>query len=140
MPSLNLPGYAFVRMQQTHYPQDPHKIGRRRDRIDPIAWRRVRMSSENPVADRLVSDARKKETQPTSSPLNIAALTSSIVGLAAASWVPIVSMLGLVGVILGIVSSRKPGNNRMAWGAVAVGAVAVAVGIGYYILRSTGVV
>lgn len=96
------------------------------------------MSSENPVADRLLTDARKKEAQPASSPLNIAALTSSIVGLAAAAFVPLAALLGLVGIVLGVLSSRKPGNVKMAWGAVAVGAVAVIAGVVYYILRSSG--
>ena len=93
------------------------------------------MSSENPVADRLVSDARKKEAQPASSPLNIAALTCSLIGLAGAGWIPLIAALALVGIALGVVSSRKPGNIKIAWLAVGVGAVAVVVAIVFTIVQ-----
>jgi hypothetical protein len=97
------------------------------------------MTSENPVADRLVSDARKKEARAASSPLDIAALVISLVGLALAGWIPGASALGLIGIVVGIVSTRKPGNVKMAWGAVTIGVVALLVGV-FYVLRFVGTI
>jgi hypothetical protein len=95
------------------------------------------MTSENPVADRLVSDARKKEARAAASPLDVTALVLSLVGLAAVGWIPLAAVLGLAGIVVGIVASRKPGNVRMAWGAVIIGAVAILAGI-FYVLHNTG--
>jgi hypothetical protein len=93
------------------------------------------MTSDNPVADRLVSDARKKESRASASSLNIAALAISLVSLAAAGWVPLVGVLGLVGAVVGGVSSRKPGSVAMAWGAVAIGILAPIWGVVMYYIH-----
>jgi hypothetical protein len=87
------------------------------------------MTSENPVADRLVSDARKKESRSAATPLDIAAIVISLIGLAASGWIPGAAVLGVVGIVLGVVATRKPGNVKIAWGAVAIGAVAVLWGV-----------
>jgi hypothetical protein len=86
------------------------------------------MTSENPLADRLVSDARKKEAATPASTLNIVALVVSLIALAACGPIPGAGALGIVGAIIGGVSSRKPGNVRMAWGAVAIGIAAIILG------------
>jgi hypothetical protein len=98
------------------------------------------MTSENPVADRLLNDARKKESRVASSPLDIAALVISLVGLAGSGYIPLVGIvLGVVGVIVGVLAVRKPANTKLAWGGVAIGAIAIIVGV-LYTLNNTGVI
>jgi hypothetical protein len=98
------------------------------------------MSSENPVADRLLTDARKRESQAKSSPLDITALVLGLVAIACSGLIPIVGIIaGLAAIVVGILATKKPGNIKMAWGGVAAGAIGVVVGV-LYTLSNIGVI
>ncbi|HZZ47241.1 MAG TPA: hypothetical protein VFE65_10185 [Pseudonocardia sp.] len=98
------------------------------------------MSSENPVADRLLDDARKRETQAKSSPLDITALVLGLVAIASSGLIPILGIVaGLAAIVVGIVATKKPGNTKMAWGGAAAGAIGIIVGV-LYTLSNIGVI
>ncbi|WP_028937285.1 hypothetical protein [Pseudonocardia spinosispora] len=98
------------------------------------------MTSDNPVADRLLSDARKKADQPENGPLGIAALVVSLLGLAGAGLIPVVGwVLGLVAVVLGVVSLKKPDCAKLGKIGLGIGVVAILVAT-FFFLKSQGMV
>lgn len=96
------------------------------------------MTSDNPVADRLLSDARKKADQPENGPLGIAALVVSMLGLAGAGMIPVVGWgLGTVAVVLGVVSLTKPDCAKLGKIGLGIGVVAILVAT-FFFLKSQG--
>jgi hypothetical protein len=92
------------------------------------------MSSENSVADRLLSDARKKTAKQESPMLGKVAL---IVGAIALLVSPI-SILGWIGgaITLGIggAAVRRPASAKSAKIAIMLGAAAILIGVFFYTL------
>jgi hypothetical protein len=93
-------------------------------------WRGSGMSSENPVADRLLNDARKKAARAENPVLTLAALITGIVGVLAAYWVPLVGwILGVVAVGLAVPGVRVPDAGNRPKIAMTIGAASILVGV-----------
>ena len=93
------------------------------------------MSSENDVADRLLSEARKKTAKQDSPKMGKLAL---IVGIIAVIVSP-VSILGwIVGaaaVGMGVVAVRRPVSQKRGKIAIVLGVVAILVGVFFFTLN-----
>jgi len=93
------------------------------------------MSSENDVADRLLSEARKKAAKQDSPKMGKVAL---IVGIIALIISPI-SILGWIGgaaaVGTGVVATRRPVTAKRGKIAIALGAAAILVGVFFFTLN-----
>ncbi|HEV7472058.1 MAG: hypothetical protein JWP64_4065 [Pseudonocardia sp.] len=93
------------------------------------------MSQENTVADRLVTDARKKTARQEGPALGKASLIVGIIALVAspisiAGWV-----LGLVAIGLGVAAVRKPDTAKQAKIAMVLGFAALVVGTFFFTLN-----
>lgn len=93
------------------------------------------MSSENNVADRLLTDARKKTAKQESGGLGKIALIVGVIALLAspisiAGWV-----LGAAAVVLGAISVRRPLAAKSAKIAIGLGVAAILVGVFFFTLN-----
>ena len=94
------------------------------------------MTSDNPVADRLVTDARKKTERLQSPILAKAALIVGIVGLLAAGFMPIAGwVLGAVTIGLGVPGMQREVSAKQAKIAVLIGVAAILVGVFFFTLK-----
>lgn len=92
------------------------------------------MSSENNVADRLLTGARKKTARQESPVLGRVAMAVGIVALLAspisvAGWV-----LGATALGLGLAARQRPVSTRLACIAIVLGGAAILVGVFFYTL------
>jgi hypothetical protein len=96
------------------------------------------MSTENPVADRLVNDARKKTARQGSPLLARIALGISILAMLASPFLlfgyPLVWAVGGIAVITGGVAVQRSVARKTAWAACIIGFVAICVGTFLYTL------
>ncbi len=98
------------------------------------------MSTENPVAQRLVNDARKKTARQGSPLLAWIALGISILAVPATLWpffmfgYPPAWALGLAGVITGAVAVQRSVARKTAWAACIIGFLAICVGTFFFTL------
>lgn len=93
------------------------------------------MSSENPVADRLLSDARKKTARQESDMLAKAALAVGIVGLLVAGFIPLFGwILGAVAGGMSIPGMRRPVSAKIARIALVIGVGAILVATFFFTL------
>lgn len=93
------------------------------------------MSSENTVADRLLTDARRKTAKQDSPALGKAAMIVGVIALlvspvSIAGWV-----LGATAVGLGVAASRRPVSAKRARIAMVLGAAAILVGVFFFTLN-----
>ncbi len=93
------------------------------------------MSSENNVADRLLTDARKKTAKQESVGLGKIALIVGVIALIAspisiAGWV-----LGAAAIVLGVISVRRPTSTKLAKIAIGLGVAAILVGVFFFTLN-----
>lgn len=93
------------------------------------------MSSDNTVADRLLSDARKKTAKQESPMLGKVALIVGAIALlvspiSIAGWIAGVTAVGLGGAAM-----RRPASTKQAKIAIALGVVAILVGVFFYTLN-----
>ena len=92
------------------------------------------MSSENDVADRLLSEARKKAAKQDSPKMGKVAL---IVGIIAVIVSPISILgwiMGAVAVGTGVVAARRPVSSKRGKIAIVLGVVAILVGVFFFTL------
>jgi len=92
------------------------------------------MSSENDVADRLLSEARKKTAKQDSPKMGKVAL---IVGIIAVIVSPISILgwiMGSVAVGTGVVAVRRPVSSKRGKIAIVLGVVAILVGVFFFTL------
>ncbi len=96
------------------------------------------MSNENTVADRLLTDARKKGARQESSTLAKVALATSILAVLsllfliypfAPAW-----PLGAAAVIMGGIATKRTTGKTMAWIACTVGFLAICAATFFYTL------
>ncbi|MCE3553697.1 hypothetical protein LWC33_19840 [Pseudonocardia sp. RS11V-5] len=93
------------------------------------------MSQENPVADRLLAEARKKTARRQSPVLGKVALVIGIVALVA-SPISIVGWVGgLAAIGVGIAAVRNPDTAKLAKIAMALGFAAILVGVFFFTLN-----
>jgi Tfp pilus assembly protein PilN len=90
------------------------------------------MTSDNPVADRLVNDARKKTARQESPTLAKAALIVGVVAVLAspvsiAGWI-----LGAVTLALGVPSMQRSVSIKQAKIAVLLGVAAILIGVFFF--------
>jgi hypothetical protein len=90
------------------------------------------MTSDNPVADRLVSDARKKTARLESPVLAKAALILGVVAVLAspislAGWI-----LGAITVALGVPGMQRSVSAKQAKIAVVLGVAAILIGVFFF--------
>ncbi len=94
------------------------------------------MSTENPVADRLVNDARKKTARQGSPLLARIALGISILALISTPFLlygyPLVWAVGGVAVITGGIAVQRSVAKKTAWAACIIGFVAICAGTFLY--------
>ncbi|HEY4005314.1 MAG TPA: hypothetical protein VGM60_09040 [Pseudonocardia sp.] len=96
------------------------------------------MTSDNPVADRLLSDARKKTARVENGPLGTAALIIGLLALASCGLIPGVGWaLGAVGVAVSIVGMLRPGSAMLSRIGLGTSIVAL-IGATFFFLKSTG--
>ncbi|GAA5157327.1 hypothetical protein GCM10023321_35420 [Pseudonocardia eucalypti] len=96
------------------------------------------MTSDNPVAEQLVADARKNADKPANGPIGIAALVLGLVALAGSGLVPVLGwVLGAVAIVVAVLGLRRPdsANNAKIGLGAAVLALAAAT---FFFLRATG--
>ncbi|WP_028926612.1 hypothetical protein [Pseudonocardia acaciae] len=94
------------------------------------------MTSDNPVADRLVTDARKKTERLQSPALAKAALIVGALGVVAAALMPIAGwVLGAVTIGLGVPGMQREVSAKQAKIAVVLGVAAILVGVFFFTLR-----
>lgn len=97
------------------------------------------MTSDNPVADRLLSDARKKADQPENGPLGVAAIIVSLIALAGAGLIPVVGWsLGLVAIVISVLGLKKPDCAKLGKIGIGIGVLAILVAT-FFFLKSQGV-
>jgi hypothetical protein len=85
------------------------------------------MTSENPVADRLLSDARKKGERAPTNPLGIAALVLGLLALAASGMIPGAGWaLGVIAVGVSIAGMLRPASAMLSRFGLAAGLIALA--------------
>ncbi len=92
------------------------------------------MSSENPVADRLLTDARKKTAKQESGGIGKVALIIGALAVLAspisiAGWV-----LGAAAVGTGVVGVRRPLAAKLSKIAIALGVVAILIAVFFFTL------
>jgi O-antigen ligase len=90
------------------------------------------MTSDNPVADRLLSDARKKTARLENPALAKAALIVGVVAVLAspvsiAGWI-----LGAIAIGLGVPGIQRPVSAKRAKIAVALGVAAILIGVFFF--------
>jgi hypothetical protein len=90
------------------------------------------MTSDNPVADRLLTDARKKTARLDNPALAKGALIVGIVAVLAspisiAGWI-----LGAIAVGLGVPGVQRPASAKQAKFAFALGVVAILIGVFFF--------
>jgi len=93
------------------------------------------MTSDNPVADRLVTDARKKTARLESPALAKAAL---IVGIVAALASPISIagwILGAAAIGLGVPGVKREASAKQAKIAIVLGVAAILIGVFFFTLN-----
>jgi hypothetical protein len=91
------------------------------------------MSSDNPVADRLLNDARKKGAREQSPTLAIIGIVVGAVGVVGAFLSPIVGwVLGAVAIGLGVPGVQRPTSAKQSKIAMLAGAAAVLVGVFFF--------
>jgi Tfp pilus assembly protein PilN len=91
------------------------------------------MTSDNPVADKLVTDARKKTERLQSPTLALAALIVGILGVIAAPFMPIAGwILGAVTIGLGVPGMQREVSAKQAKIAVVIGVAAILVGVFFF--------
>jgi len=93
------------------------------------------MSQENTVADRLVSDARKKTARQEGSSLGKVSLVVGIIALVAspisiAGWIG-----GVIAIGLGIAAVRSPQGAKLGKIAIGLGFAAILVGTFFFTLN-----
>jgi hypothetical protein len=94
------------------------------------------MSSDNPVADRLVTDARKKTERTQSPALAKAALIVGVVAIVAAALVPLAGwILGAVTIGLGVPGMQREVSAKQGKIAVVLGVAAILVGVFFFTLK-----
>jgi hypothetical protein len=88
------------------------------------------MSSDNPVADRLLNDARKKAARAENPVLTRAALITGSLGVLSAYWVPLLGwILGVVAVGLAVPGVRVPDVGNRPKIAMVIGAASILIGV-----------
>jgi hypothetical protein len=92
------------------------------------------MSSENPVADRLLTDARRKTARQSSPMLARAALIVGVIAVLAspisiAGWI-----LGSIALGLGIAAAQRTVGSTQAKIAIVLGLAAIFIGVFFYTL------
>ncbi|MCE0763993.1 hypothetical protein LWC35_13880 [Pseudonocardia kujensis] len=93
------------------------------------------MSQDNPVADRLLAEARKKTARQKSPALGKIALVIGIIALVA-SPVSIVGWVGgLAAIGVGIAAVRNPDTAKLAKIAMGLGFAAILVGVFFFTLN-----
>lgn len=93
------------------------------------------MSTDNPVADRLLEDARKKTAKNESPTLGRAALIVGGIALLV-SWISILGWIaGATAVGLGAAAVRRPVSANQAKIAMALGTAAILIGLFFYTLN-----
>jgi hypothetical protein len=96
------------------------------------------MTSDNPVADRLVSEARKKGAKLENGPLGIAALVASLIALACAGLIPGAGWgVGVVAIGLSVAGILRPNSAKLSRIGLAVAILAIAVAT-FFFLKSIG--
>ena len=94
------------------------------------------MSSDNPVADRLVTDTDKKTERTQSPALAIAALIVGVVAIVAAALVPLAGwVLGAVTIGLGVPGMQRETSAKQSKIAVVLGVAAILVGVFFFTLK-----
>ena len=93
------------------------------------------MTSDNPVADRLVTDARKKTARLASPALAKAALIVGVVAVLAspisiAGWI-----LGAAAVGLGVPGVQREASAKQAKIAIVLGVAAILIGVFFFTLN-----
>jgi uncharacterized membrane protein HdeD (DUF308 family) len=96
------------------------------------------MSTENPVAQRLVNDARKKTARQGSPLLARIALGISVLALISTPFLlygyPLVWAVGGAAVITGGIAVQRSVSKKTAWAACIIGFVAICAGTFIYTL------
>jgi predicted transporter len=92
------------------------------------------MSSENDVADRLLSEARKKTAKQDSPKMGKVALIIGIIAVVASPISILGWILGGAAVGIGVVAVRRPISMKRGKIAIALGAVAILVGVFFFTL------
>jgi hypothetical protein len=93
------------------------------------------MSTENPIADRLLEDARRKTAKSESPALGKAALIVGAFALfvspiSIAGWI-----FGAVTIGLGLAAARRPVSAKKAKIAMLLGGAAILIGVFFYTLN-----
>lgn len=93
------------------------------------------MTSENTVADRLLTDARKKAARQESPALGkvallVGALALLVSPISIAGWIAGITAIGIGGAAV-----RRPAAAKLAKIAIALGVTAILVGIFFYTLN-----
>lgn len=87
------------------------------------------MSTENTVAERLLTDARKKAARQENSILAKAALATSVLALLSLLVmvypIPAAWPLGAAAIIMGGIAAKRTVGRKMAWTAMTIGFLAV---------------
>jgi hypothetical protein len=93
------------------------------------------MNTENPVAERLLADARKKTAKSESPTLGKAALIMGGIALLV-SWISILGwVFGATAIGLGAAAVRRPVSAKQAKIAMALGGAAILIGVFFYTLN-----
>jgi hypothetical protein len=93
------------------------------------------MSSENTVADRLLTDARKKTARQEKPASGKAALIVGVVALLVSPVSILGWIVGAVAVGLGVVAARGPATAKQGKIAIALGVAAILVGLFFFTLN-----
>jgi|SRR5579884_4209084 len=98
------------------------------------------MTPDNPVADRLLTDARKKAARQENPTLAKVALIVGVVGAIAAIFVPLAGwILGAVTIGLGVPGAQHPATKKLSTTAIVIGAAAILIGVFFFCLQIKGV-
>jgi hypothetical protein len=93
------------------------------------------MSTENPVADRLLEDARKKTAKAESPTLGKAALIVGSIALLVSPISILGWVIGATALGLGAAAVRRPAAAKRAKAAMVLGVAAILVGVFFYTLN-----
>jgi hypothetical protein len=86
------------------------------------------MTSDNPTADRLLNDARKKSAAQESPLLAQIGMALGAIGIISGAFVPAAGWgLGLIAAVLGGITVQRPAVAKLAKIAIVVGVVAILV-------------
>jgi len=93
------------------------------------------MSTQNPVTDRLLTDARRKTARNESPTMGRAALIVGVLALLASPISILGWVLGATTVGLGAAATRRPASAKQAKIAMVLGVAAILVGVFFFTLN-----